>query len=108
MRLQTINDTKYMIGTNAKDNWDIIKQSNCDWLWFHLEKFASSHIVICKPSNDITRTEINTACQLCVDNSKYKFKNIGLVYCQVNNLRLGEEVGSVNFISNRKVNKIKC
>ena len=29
---------KYYLGENAHDNWNILKISNQNWLWFHLEK----------------------------------------------------------------------
>ena len=39
--------TIYWIGKNAQDNWDIIKKSEQNWMWFHLDKFSSSYIIIC-------------------------------------------------------------
>jgi predicted ribosome quality control (RQC) complex YloA/Tae2 family protein len=96
----------YWIGKNAQDNWDIIGKSEQTWLWFHLEKFPSSHVIICKNSDEISKDEINSACKLLIENSKYKFKNIGIVYCNINNLTLGTDIGSVTFKSNKKVNKI--
>jgi predicted ribosome quality control (RQC) complex YloA/Tae2 family protein len=45
------NKTIYWLGKNAQDNWDIIKKSQDNWLWFHLDKFPSGHVVICKISN---------------------------------------------------------
>ena len=38
-------------------------------------------------------------------NSKYKFKNIGINYCKIDNLIHGKEPGSVHFKSNKQVKK---
>lgn len=101
------NKTVYWLGKNAQDNWDIIKAAENKWLWFHLDKFPSGHVIICKNSDIVTNDEINYASKLCITNSKYKLlSNIGVVYCEINNLSIGEEVGSVYFNSNRKTNKI--
>ena len=101
------NNTIYWVGKNAQDNWDIIKKADDNWLWFHLDKFPSGHVIICKKFDTITNDEINFASKLCIDNSKYKLlKNLGIVYSEINNLNIGKEIGSVYFNSNRKVKKI--
>jgi len=96
----------YWIGKNAQDNWNIIKESESNYLWFHLDKFPSSHIIICKNGKNVLDEEILFACKLLIENSKYKFNNIGIVYCTIDNLIFGEEIGSVRFKSNKKVIKI--
>jgi predicted ribosome quality control (RQC) complex YloA/Tae2 family protein len=102
------NKTIYWLGKNAQDNWDIISKAENEWLWFHLDKFPSGHVIICKNKDQINDEEIKYACDLCVSNSKYKsLKNLGVVYCEINNLSIGEDVGSVYFKSNKKVNTVK-
>jgi predicted ribosome quality control (RQC) complex YloA/Tae2 family protein len=96
-----INNTIYRIGKNAPDNTQLIKDSDNDWFWFHLDKFPSCHVVICK--TELTNDDILTACNLVKENSKYKFSNIGICYCKIKNLIHGEEPGSVSFKSNRQV-----
>jgi len=105
MKVVEQDGTTYWIGKNAQDNWDIIKKSEHNWIWFHLDKFPSSHIIICKNAKEVSKEEINNACRLLIENSKYKFNNIGIVYCEISNLTFGKEVGSVTFISNKKVIK---
>jgi predicted ribosome quality control (RQC) complex YloA/Tae2 family protein len=97
-----INDIIYKIGKNANDNTKLIKDSNINWYWFHLDKFPSCHVIVCK--DEITIDEINNAGNLVKENSKYKFKNIGINYCKVDNLIHGKEPGSVYFKSNKQVN----
>jgi predicted ribosome quality control (RQC) complex YloA/Tae2 family protein len=104
---QVINlDTTYWVGRNAQDNWDIIKESHEKWLWIHLDKFPSGHVIICKESSIITDEEIIYGCNLCISHSKYKnLRNLSIVYCEINNLMLGSEIGSVYFKSNKRTTK---
>jgi predicted ribosome quality control (RQC) complex YloA/Tae2 family protein len=99
-------ETTYWIGRNAQDNWDIIKESKEKWVWIHLDKFPSGHVIICKDSDTVTDEEIIYGCNICISHSKYKnMQNMSVVYCEIKNLTLGEDVGSVYFKSNRKTNK---
>lgn len=104
---QFINqDTTYWLGRNAQDNWDIIKLAEQNWLWIHLDKFPSGHVIICKDITTITDEEIIYGCNICSTHSKYKNLNpLTFVYTTINNLTLGEDVGSVSFKSNKKTNK---
>ena len=100
-----IDNTTYRIGQNAADNTQLIKDSESDMTWVHLEKFPSAHVIIC--TKDPTPDEIKQAANLVWENSKYKFKNIGMIHCKVKNIIHGEEPGSVSFVSNRQVTKMK-
>jgi predicted ribosome quality control (RQC) complex YloA/Tae2 family protein len=100
-----IENTTYRIGQNAVDNTQLIKGSEPEFIWVHLEKFPSAHVIICK--TEPTPDEIQEAIRLVWENSKYKFKNIGMIYCKVKNIIHGEEPGSVSFVSNRQVTKMK-
>ncbi len=100
-----VNDVVFRIGKNASDNTQLIKDSNKDWYWFHLDKFPSCHVIVCK--DELNEDDIITAGNLVKDNSKYKFKNIGINYCKVDNLLHGTDAGSVHFKSNRQVKLIK-
>jgi len=104
---QVINqDTTYWIGRNAQDNWDIINESEQNWLWIHLDKFPSGHVIICKEISTVTDEEIIYGCNLCRQHSKYKNLNpLSFVYCEIKNLTLGIDVGSVSFKSNKRTNK---
>ena len=106
--MKIINDEnfKIIIGQNAKENWEIIDNSNNDWYWFHLTSFPSCHVILC--SNDITQKNMLLSAEYCKKNSKYKnYSNLKVSYCQVKNIKKGDDIGSVHFISNRKVKQIK-
>ena len=94
------NDSEVVIGSNAQENWKIIRESEPSHVWFHLNSFPSPHVII--RSDNPTPSEIEAAAILCKSRSKYKnVRNIKVVYTKVDNLELGDEVGSVHIISER-------
>ena len=103
MKEIVIDNILYRIGRSAADNTQLIKDSDPEWLWFHLDKFPSCHVVACFTGLDAF--VIDKGAGLVKENSKYKFKNIGVNYCKIGNLRHGVKEGSVHFISNKRV---KC
>lgn len=96
-----INDIKYLIGLNAKDNWNIIDNAKQNYIWFHIDKLPSAHIIM--ESNDITKKNIINGALLCKDNSKYNSK-VSIIYTEIKNIRKGKNIGEV-YVKN-KCNKI--
>jgi predicted ribosome quality control (RQC) complex YloA/Tae2 family protein len=89
--IHNIGDVKYTIqvGSNAKENWTLIDNSYPDDLWFHLDDFASAHVVISQDRN--SQEEIfypNQIIGLAADYCKSNSKN-------GKNLKRGKEVGSI-------------
>ena len=101
MKELTINNIVYRIGRSAADNTQLIRESNPDWLWLHLNKFPSCHVVVC--TKDFDDALLRVAGALVKEHSRYKFKNIGVNYCKISNLVHGTTAGSVSFVSNREV-----
>ena len=94
------------IGENARENWELIDNSESEWWWFHLKSFPSSHVVL--QTNDPTSEELIAAATWCKDTTKYRnLKNLKVSYCQIKNIKKAEKIGSVTFLSNRKVKEIK-
>jgi len=92
-------------GKDAQDNWDIIRDSDPSHTWVHLKSFPSPHVIIRKP--DASPSEILDAAAMCKSRSRYKnINNIKVVYTKVDNIVLGDDIGSVVFKSNRKCNYI--
>jgi len=104
MKEININGIIFRHGTDANDNTQLINDSEADWVWFHLTKFPSCHVVVCQ--NTLDESIINSAATLVKQNSKYKFKHIGVSYCQIKNLKHGTNPGSVCFVSKRQVKYI--
>ena len=94
------------IGENAKENWALIDASEPEWWWFHLKSFPSSHVVL--ETSEPTNEELIAAATWCKDTTKYRnLKNLKVSYCQIKNIKKAEKLGSVTFLSNRKVKEIK-
>jgi len=88
------NDITYIIGENAKDNWDILDNAKQNDIWFHLDKFTSSYIIM--KSTDTSKINIIYGAILCKENSKYKnFKNLKITYCSVKQLKKTKVIGEV-------------
>ncbi len=107
MKLQThkIGDQVFdiFIGTNQKENWEIIDNSDSFDLWFHVDDLPSGHVIIREQLNKLSNTLpiypnqiISIAANLCKSQSKYKDRTkLKIVYTQVGNLKKGKEIGSV-------------
>ena len=100
------DDIQIKIGENAQENWDLIDNSKPEWYWFHLKSFPSSHVIL--ETDNPTMEQMIQAAASCKDAGKYRnLKNLKISYCQIKNIQKAEKVGSVTFISNRKVKDIK-
>lgn len=106
-----VGETEYkiIIGQNAKENWDLVDNSDPDDLWFHLDEYPSAHVVISEKVKisekkifftnleDYPNQIIALAANYCKSNSKYG-KNLHkakIVYTQIKNLKKGKVIGSV-------------
>ena len=104
---KTLKDlSQVKIGQNAQENWDLIDESHTSWYWFHLKSFPSSHVVLC--CDDPSQNNLVEAATYCKTSTKYKnVPNIKISYCQIENIRKADQVGSVTFVSKRRVKEIK-
>jgi predicted ribosome quality control (RQC) complex YloA/Tae2 family protein len=100
----------HKIGTNSKENWEIIDNADSFDLWFHINAFPSGHVIVKEQlKNNIISEEpiypnqiITLAANYCKMQSKLKDKNkLKIVYTHVKNLKKGKEIGSV-IVSNEK------
>lgn len=107
-----IADTEYTIkvGNNAKENWNLIADSEPEDLWFHLDEYPSAHVIISQKNNMYNGLNGNDeyekyypnqiiyiASTYCKSYSKYgkNLSKVKIVYTQIKNLKKGKEVGSV-------------
>lgn len=94
------------LGQNARENTQLVGESNPNHVWIHLESFSSGHVVIqCEePSNEVLTYAMN----ICLEGTKQKtMKNVKASVTKVSNLILTDKLGEVTFKSNRKVKSIK-
>lgn len=106
----SIGEINYTIrvGQNAKENWDLIDNSEPFDLWFHLDNNPSSHVII---SQDLSSDSeifypnqiILLASHYCKSYSKQKNSTVKvkIVYTHIQNITKGKNLGSV-FISEEK------
>jgi len=108
MKIIVDNEIKYILGKNAKENFqliDLAKIENQNYWWFHLDKFPSGHCVVM--TENINNEIINIASNFVKENSKVKnMKNIGVIYTQIKNVQKTEILGMVNIKGKRNVIKI--
>lgn len=106
MKMETFEEKIIKIGQSAKENWDLIDNSNQKYIWLHLDSFPSCHVVIEdeNPSNEL----LLEGARLCKEYTKYRnLKNLKICYTTISNLIKGQEIGSVTYKSNRKVKYIQ-
>ena len=98
-----VGTTKYTIriGQNAKENWELIDNSDPFDLWFHLDDLTSSHVIISQdlhsnPEVFYPNEIISLAGNYCKTHSKQKKSpKVKIIYAKVSNLSKGKNVGSV-------------
>lgn len=90
----TLNNIKYRLGKNAKDNWKLIDDADPDDWWVHLDDHPSAHCII--EIKDITTDMIRFAGELIKQKSKLKNeKKLNIVYTQIKYIKKTKIVGQV-------------
>ena len=104
-------DTIFTLGSNAKENHEIIKDSDKEDMWIHLSDFPSGHCIISKipkktdddnkstKLNDYNLKEILFACSMIKEGSKYKnLKNLKFCYTNIKNIKITKNPGEVKIL----------
>ncbi len=101
------------VGTNAKENWELIDNSDSFDLWFHVEDLPSGHVVVRERFDKQDKQDIidkptypnqiiSLAANYCKNQSKYKNQTkLKIVYTEISNIKKGRDIGSV-FITKEK------
>lgn len=91
----------FLVGTYARDNFEIIDESEPTDLWFHLSDTSSCH-VIAKMPQDIKLDKkqkmqiIKQGALICKQNSRYKSdRSVDVIYTSLSNVIKTEIVGQV-------------
>jgi len=115
MRCNEYKNIIFYIGSNAKENWELLdksKQINDNFIWFHLNSFSSPYVIMYKTidelNNIFNKSEIDDiyrfAANLCKQHSKYKFlNNLKIVYSPLKKLSKGDNIGEVIIRGKRNI-----
>jgi hypothetical protein len=103
MKIVEYNNIVYVIGENAKDNWDILdlyKKEDDKYIWFHLNSFSSAYVIMLSTIKDINKSKLNDhlhyGAELCKNNTKYRnLKNLKIIYTTLNKLSKTDTIGEV-------------
>lgn len=104
-KVKIIGGIKYILGENDQENHNIIINAKSSWWWYHLNDYVSGHCIVC--SDNINENINIIAGNYVKKYSKYKNdNNIKVCYCKINNLKILDKPGLVEFIS--KPNIFNC
>ncbi len=106
MKIYECENILIKIGQNAKENTHLVQESNVNYVWIHLQSFASGHVII--ECEEPSKTVLACGMKLCLDGTKQKnMKNVKASVTTVSNLKCTNILGEVEFKSNRKVKSFK-
>jgi len=104
MKIFIIDDITVILGNNAQENTQLVKESNQNYIWFHLKSFSSPHLIL--QAQNPSKSDIIKSAQLLKDNTKYKnMKNLTIEYTQIKNVKLTTTLGEV--ILKKSPNQVK-
>lgn len=106
MKYKTVNNTTYIIGENAMDNWNILDSSPLEYYFFHLSSFPSCYVIA--KTEYLNDEVMHNGSMLCLNNTKYKkIPNIYVDICKCKNLKKTSNVGEVQFVKKKNITKYK-
>ena len=103
MKTFTYENIQFTLGQNAQENWNILDEAqkiNPDYLWFHLNSFPSSYVIMYSSIQDIHDSSLNDyliyGANLCKQNSKYKnYNDLKICYTSLKKLTKTNKIGEV-------------
>ena len=92
-------EVEFVIGKNAKENFDIIDDAEDHHIWFHIHNAPSCH-VIAKLDEELYKKDfkyvVKQGAVLCKQHSKFNNKkNVEIVYTIIKHVHKTDIVGSV-------------
>jgi|TARA_R110002073_G_scaffold253016_5_gene415658 hypothetical protein len=117
MKCVEYNNVKFYIGQNAEENWNLLDNSkmiNNEYIWFHLNSFASPYVIMYSTLQNIKNISENNiddflifGANLCKENSKYKYlKDLKIIYTLLKRLKKTDSIGEVLISGKKKYIKI--
>ena len=96
---------KIKYGKNAKENWNLIDESDKDDLWFHIDGYPSTHVLLEGEEVELEKY-INECVELCIEKTPKiksyipKIKKVKVIYTHIGNIKKGKSVGEVIILNN--------
>jgi predicted ribosome quality control (RQC) complex YloA/Tae2 family protein len=84
------------IGRNAKDNDKLIKDSEYEDMWFHLEDISGPHIVINNGGKTLTKESLKYIGGLFREYKTGLHKKYKVIYTEIKNITSTKTIGQVN------------
>ena len=82
-----------LVGGSAKENWEILSQSEQKYIFFHLTSFPSCYVIL-QTEEKVDKSILQECAEICLDNTKQKNMSGVYVDCTpVGNVRKGEKIG---------------
>tara|TARA_B100001175_G_C19463180_1_gene617651 strand:+ start:1050 stop:1394 length:345 start_codon:yes stop_codon:yes gene_type:complete len=113
MKFNEFNNVEYYLGENAQDNWNLFdksKEINENYIWFHLNSFASPYVIMYATMDDIktmSESYLNYGANLCLNNSKYSYlRDTKIIYNELKKLNKGSKVGEIIISGKKKLMKV--
>lgn len=100
-----IDDKEYniLIGRNAKGNDEIIKLSNQNDIWFHVDNISSPHIILQNNGEIISKRYLNLIASWFKEYKTNLPNKYTIIYTEVKNVKLTNTLGQVNVSNTRKI-----
>lgn len=96
-----------LVGGSAKENWEILEKAKQRYLLFHLTSFPSCYVIL-QAEEEVRRETIVKCAKICLENTKQRnMRGIYVDCTPVGNVRKGEEIGEIYYISSKKVIKMR-
>lgn len=103
MKTFTYENIQFILGQNAQENWNILDEAqkiNSDYVWFHLNSFPSSYVIMHSSIENIHDSSLNDyliyGANLCKQNSKYKnYNDLKICYTSLKKLTKTNKIGEV-------------
>lgn len=114
MKTFIFENIKFLLGQNAQENWNILEEAqkiNSDYIWFHLNSFPSSYVIMYSTLNELNDSSLNNyltyGANLCKNYSKYKnYNDLKICYTTLKKLSKTNKIGEVLIKGKRNIIKL--
>jgi predicted ribosome quality control (RQC) complex YloA/Tae2 family protein len=96
MKSFTYKDITFLVGTSARENWDILSRAEKDHWWVHLDGWPSAHVIV-QTEATLHNEDLAFAHQCILEQTPKAPRNTytRCIYTQVRWVKRGDVVGEV-------------